>query len=479
MCGVFGVRAPGRSAAYLTYLGLHALQHRGQESAGMAVSDGSTLTIVKDMGLVAHAFDARILAALDGPVAIGHVRYSTSGSSSWQAAQPFYRDAGEQEFAIGHNGNIVNTATLAAESGMLAGTVTSDTDLVAELIYQTLDPDAGVDLAGAMVTVLPRLQGGYAFVAADRTTVVGARDPDGLWPLSLGRLGDDGWVLASEGPAFDTVGAHFVREVAPGEMVVIDENGPRSVFHAEHPAAHLCIFEFVYFSRPDSELYGRSVHQARRRMGELLAEQAPADGDLVMPVPESGVPAAQGFSSRSGLPYVDGFVKNRYIGRTFIAPTPDLRALGVRMKLNAIRRNVAGKRLVVVDDSIVRGTTTRAMVDMLRQAGAAEVHLRISSPPYRNPCFYGLDTGTRSELLAARLEPDEIATFLGVDSLAFLGLDALRAAIGAPGAGFCDACLTGHYPVEVPVELAREVGGERRDDHQPGASATAALRHLA
>ncbi|MDQ3384573.1 MAG: amidophosphoribosyltransferase [Actinomycetota bacterium] len=471
-CGVFGVYAPGEAVAHLTYLGLMALQHRGQESAGMSVSDGSGILTVKDMGLVPNVFDDYQLAAMVGHLAIGQTRYSTTGSSSYRNAQPVYRDVGGAEFALGHNGNLTNTAALAAEAGMLPGVgAASDSDLVAELLSDSLKAGGGErsdgrDLEHALLEVLPRLEGAFSFVLVDHGHLIGIRDPNGFRPLCLGKL-DGGWVLASESPALDTVGAHFLREVEPGEMVVIDAAGCRSFrpFDASRIQPTLCLFEFVYFARPDAKLYGRNVHLARRRMGMALAEQAPlapdADGRLsnamVVPVPESGVPAAQGYAEASGIPYGDGFVKNRYIGRTFIAPTQELRANAVRMKLNPLKENVVGKRLVVVDDSIVRGTTSRAMVRMLREAGAAEVHLRIMSPPYRWPCFYGMDTGDRSELIAANLTVDEIRDFLGVDSLAYLTLDRLIGATGAVGAGFCSACLTGDYPVEVPVELRKGV----------------------
>ncbi len=464
-CGVFGVFAPGRQVAHLTYLGLYALQHRGQESAGIAVSDRSTVTVVKDMGLVSGAFDDRVLAALEGEVAIGHTRYSTTGSSSWRAAQPFYRDVGDLEFAIGHNGNLVNTAELARSAGMLDGMFASDSDLVAELVAARLasgDAPKGHELAWALEQIGPSLRGGFSFVAMDQNHLVGLRDPQGFWPLCLGRL-EHGWVLASETPALDTVGAEFVREVEPGEMIVIDQTGWTSRHPFPDPEPALCLFEFVYFSRPDSLLYGRNVHEARQQMGEELATQAPVEADLVMPVPESGIPAAQGFARRSGLPYRDGLVKNRYIGRTFIAPSQEMRALGVRMKLNPIRRNIEGQRLIVVDDSVVRGTTTKAIVEMLRSAGAAEVHLRISSPPYRWPCYYGMDTGTRDELLAAHLELDEIVEYLGVDSLAYLDLDRLLAATGSPSSGFCTACLTGEYPVAIGESMAAAATGPQAD----------------
>jgi amidophosphoribosyltransferase len=470
-CGVFGVYAPGEAVAHLTYLGLMALQHRGQESAGMSVSDGSAILTVKDMGLVPNVFDDYQLAALTGHIAIGHTRYSTTGSSSYRNAQPVYRDVGHAEFALGHNGNLTNTEALAVESGMLPGMVASDSDLVAELLAEAVRADGGErsdgrDLEQALLAVLPRLEGAFSLVIADHGHLVGVRDPNGFRPLCLGKL-DGGWVLASESPALDTVGAHFVRELEPGEMVVIDAAGCRSFrpFAAERVQPTLCLFEFVYFARPDANLYGQNVHLARRRMGMALAEQAPLPPDpqgrvadaMVVPVPESGVPAAQGYAQASGIPYGDGFVKNRYIGRTFIAPTQELRANAVRMKLNPIRANVAGKRLIVVDDSIVRGTTSKAMVRMLREAGAAEVHLRVMSPPYRWPCYYGMDTGERSELIAANLTVEEIRGYLGVDSLAYLSLDRLVDATGASGAGFCSACLTGEYPVDVPVQLRKGV----------------------
>lgn len=462
-CGIFGVYAPDQPVAHLTYLGLYAIQHRGQESAGMAVSDGQTITVVKDMGLVSNVFDDRILAALPGSLAIGHTRYSTTGSSTWRNAQPFYRNVGDHSFALAHNGNLVNTEELAAEAGMLPGAVTSDSDLVAELLEQDLaaDPRQSSDrraLERALMRVLPRLRGAFSFVLMDESHVIAVRDPNGFWPLCLGRL-DRGWAVASESAALDIVGAEQIRDVAPGDMVVIDAAGVRTMrpFPDEQVDPRLCLMEFVYFHRPDGRLYGRGVHAARVGMGEELADQAPARADLVMGVPESGIPAAEGFARASGIPFGVGLVKNRYIGRTFIAPNQQMRALGVRLKLNPLRDNIEGRRLVVVDDSIVRGTTTRAMVSMLREAGASEVHLRISSPPYAWPCFYGMDTGSRGELIAANLGVDEIEAFLDVDSLAYLEIERLKRATGTVGAGFCDACFTGHYPVEVPLSLSKRV----------------------
>ena len=463
-CGVFGIYAPGKSVAHLTYLGLFALQHRGQEAAGMAVSDGAEMITVKDTGLVTSVFDDRVLNGLHGHLAIGHTRYSTTGSSVWQNAQPVARSAAGHQIALGHNGNLVNTADLAAMAGMLPGTntVTSDSDLVVELIAQAIerDDDRGDDreLERAMLEVLPHLEGAFSFVCMDEAHVVGVRDPHGFRPLCLGRI-ESGWVLASETPALDLIGAHFVRELEPGEMVIIDATGYRSVraFPAEKVDPRLCVFEFVYFARPDSTLYGKNVHQARVRMGEQLAQQSPVEADMVMGVPESGVPAAEGFARESGIPAGHGLVKNRYIGRSFIAPTQEARAAAVRMKLNPLKENLAGKRIVVVDDSLVRGTTQRTLTQMLREAGATEVHLRITSPPVMWSCFFGIDTGVRSELLAANMELDEIRDYLQVDSISYLTLDRLIAATGTPQSGFCDACFTGNYPVDIPVSLGKGV----------------------
>jgi amidophosphoribosyltransferase len=380
-----------------------------------------------------------------------------------------FRGVGRAGFALGHHGNLTNTAELAEVAGMLPGLVSSDSDLVAELLAQAFPPETpertrieeGDDLERALMKVLPSAEGAFSFVLLDADRLVGVRDPNGFRPLCLGRLEatdefEQGWVLASESPALDVIGATFIRELEPGEMVVIDGKEVRSErpFPEERLDPKLCIFEFVYFARPDCKLYGNEVHGARRRMGQLLATQAPVPADLVMGVPDSGVPAAEGYALSSGIPYGQGLVKNRYIGRTFIAPTQAERANGVRRKLNPLQENITGKRLIVVDDSIVRGTTTRAMVKMLRESGATEVHLRISSPPFRWPCFYGIDTPDRNELLASIKTIDEIVEVRDVDSLEYLTLDHLVQAVDAPGAGFCDACLTGNYPVPVPVQFS-------------------------
>jgi len=429
----------------------------------MAVSDGRNMVVVKDMGLVNQVFNEYRLAGLQGHLAVGHTRYSTTGSSTWHNAQPMYRTVGSQAFALGHNGNLTNTEELAAAAGMLPGLVTNDSDLVAELLARHMEahqvegqPPAA--LSDALMDVLPTLEGAFSLVLADHEHLIGVRDPNGFRPLCLGEL-DGHWILASETPALDVCGARFVREVEAGEMVIIDGDGVRSMhpWPSERVDPKLCLFEFVYLARPDSRLYGQELHMARLRMGRLLAAQAPVAADMVMGVPDSGIPAAEGYAAASGIPFGQGLVKNRYIGRTFIAPDQAQRDAGVRRKLNPLRETIAGKRLIVVDDSVVRGTTTRAMVRMLREAGAAQVHLRISSPPYRWPCYFGLDTGERSELIAARLEVDEIRDYVGADSLAYLELAALKEATGAPNAGFCDACLTGDYPVEVPVTLTKGV----------------------
>jgi amidophosphoribosyltransferase len=467
---VFGVYAPGHAVAHDTFLGLYALQHRGQESAGIAVSDGETITVVKDMGLVSQVFDERHLAPLEGHLAIGHVRYSTTGSSTWRNAQPVYRSVADAGFSLGHNGNLTNTEDLSTELGTLPGVLTSDSELIGELLAREYGTDSrsdGRDLEIALQRVLPRLAGAFSLVLMDEAHLFGVRDRYGFRPLVLGRT-DGGWVLASETAALDIVGAHFVRDVEPGEMVAIDANGVRSLRFAD-AQPKLCLFEFVYIARPDTQLYGHGVHAARQRMGEELARQAPCAADMVMPVPESGVPAAQGYARASGIPYGDGFVKNRYVGRTFIQPSQQARGAGVRMKLNPLRDNIKGKRIVVVEDSIVRGTTTRQIIAVLREAGATEVHFRVSSPPYRWPCFYGLDTGKRSDLLAADMSVGEITDYLGVDSLAYLDLDRLVAATSTPMESFCTACFSGDYPVPVPDhDTKHALEREHRTLHVPG-----------
>jgi amidophosphoribosyltransferase len=451
-CGVFAAYSTTQRVSHLIYFGLFALQHRGQESAGIATSDGETVTVYKDLGLVAQVFDESALAGLDGHIGIGHARYSTTGSNTWANAQPAHRQAGTTSIAIGHNGNLTNTAELAIELGITQAT--TDSDLMAEGIARVIDDQRSDErgLEVALMKVAPTWKGAFSLVLMDQGRIIGLRDPFGFRPLCLGSLPDGGWVIASESAALDLVGARFVREVAAGEMVVIDATGVKSYYPFADSKPGLCLFEFVYFARPDSHMYGRSIHGARYEMGRTLAAEHPAEADVVIPVPESGIPAAQGFSAASGIPYADGLVKNRYVGRTFIEPTQMLRDQGIRLKLNPIVESLEGRRVVLVDDSIVRGSTTRQLVTMVREAGAKEIHLRVSSPPYRWPCFYGMDTSDRSTLIAARMDVEEIRDHLGSDTLGYLSLPGLLDSTGVADAGFCTACLSGEYPTEVPSE---------------------------
>ncbi len=455
-CGVFGVWAPGEEVSKLTYFGLYALQHRGQESAGIAVGNGRQILVYKDMGLVSQVFDEPTLNSLRGHIAIGHSRYSTTGASVWHNAQPTFRSTPTGSIALGHNGNLTNTSELAMivddlalTSGVLDVSVgtsaaSTDTDLVTAMLASYPDQT----LEDAAVEVLPKLRGAFCFVFMDEGTLYAARDPQGIRPLVLGRL-ERGWVVASETAALDIVGASFVREIEPGELIAIDEEGLRSRSFAE-PAPKGCLFEFVYLARPDTLISGQRVHSVRAEIGRRLARQFPVEADLVIPVPESGTPAAIGYAEESRIPYGQGFVKNSYVGRTFIQPSNTLRQLGIRLKLNALRDVVEGKRLVVVDDSIVRGNTQRAQVRMLREAGAREVHVRISSPPVKWPCFYGIDFATRAELIANGMTVDEICRSIGADSLAYVELDELVAATQLGKDDLCRACFDGVYPVDLP-----------------------------
>ncbi|WP_326550472.1 amidophosphoribosyltransferase [Micromonospora sp. NBC_01813] len=448
-CGVFGVWAPGEEVAKLSYFGLYALQHRGQEAAGIAVSDGSGVVVYKDLGLVAQVFDEPTLASLRGHLAIGHARYSTTGGSTWENAQPTIKaTSAGTTIALAHNGNLVNTAQLArevAERGMPTDGATSDTSLVTSLLASR--PDVSVEAAA--MEVLPTLRGAFSFVFMDETTLYAARDPHGVRPLVLGRL-ERGWVVASETAALDIVGATVVREVEPGELIAIDEHGLRSARFAP-PDPKGCLFEYVYIARPDTTIAGRNVHGARVQIGRRLAKEHPVEADLVIPVPESGTPAAIGYAEESGITYGAGLLKNSYVGRTFIQPSQTLRQLGIRLKLNPLRENVRGKRLVVVDDSIVRGNTQRAIVRMLREAGALEVHVRISSPPVSWPCFYGIDFATRAELLANGLDTEGIRRSIGADTLGYVSLAGLIAATEQPKTRLCRACFDGEYPIELPA----------------------------
>jgi amidophosphoribosyltransferase len=445
-CGLFGVWAPGEDVARLTYFGLFAQQHRGQESAGIAVSDGSNILVYKDLGLVSAVFNEATLTTLYGDLAIGHTRYSTTGSTTWDNAQPVFKTDGARSIALGHNGNLVNTDELSRQAGG-SGTATTDSDVVTTLIANRMPLGGGLDEAA--MEVLPMLSGAFCFVFMDERSVFAARDPHGVRPLSIGRL-PNGFVVASETCALDIVGAHLVRDVEPGELVRIDDRGLHSLRFSESPKRSLCIFELVYLARPDSRMKGRAVHESRREMGRILAAESPADADMVIAVPTTGHSAAQGFSEVSGIAYGEGLYKNNYVGRTFIQPSQSLRDRGVKLKLNPIPDAIRGKRLVVVDDSIVRGTTTRQIVQALREAGASEVHVRITCPPVAWPCFYGIDMPTRQELIGADLTVDEISAYVGADSLGYLSLDGMVAATGGEKEEYCRACFDGEYPIPIP-----------------------------
>ena len=451
MCGVFGVYAPERDVARLTYFGLFTLQHRGQESAGIAVSEQGRLTALRDLGLVTQVFDEQKLHGLRGQVAIGHTRYSTTGSSQWSNAQPLVQHGHARTVALGHNGNLVNLTALRDELRAEGATLrsSSDSEVIAALIANDDAP-----LEQAVAHAMQRLDGAYSIVALSEGRLIAFRDPYGFRPLVLGRIHDD-WVVASETCALDLVGAEFVREVERGEAVFIDGDGLQSI-QAVEPAdgGALCIWEFFYLARPDTQLADVEVHGARVRMGERLAQEAPVEADLVLPIPDSGTPAAIGFSRALGIPFSEGLIKNRYVGRTFIEPDLELRRQGIKLKFNPLAE-VAGKRVVAVDDSIVRGNTTRSIVQMLFEAGAAEVHVRISSPPVIGQCFYGIDLADPDEMIASSRSVDEIREHIGATSLAYLSHDGLVEATRRPESTLCRACLTGKYPTDVPVEHAK------------------------
>ena len=469
-CGLFGVYGHP-NAADLTYYGLYALQHRGQESAGITASDGVDLRTYKGMGLVGQVFDKHILRSLPGHLAIGHVRYSTTGSSNLKNAQPLVVDCARGQMAIGHNGNLTNAARLRAEleeEGCIFQT-TVDSEIILHLLARPNDEDR----AHSLEAVMRRIQGAYSLVIMGEDDLIGVRDPFGFRPLVLGKLnapgeggmkGGTAWVLASETCAFDLIHAEYVRDIAPGEIVVIGKDGVRSVnpwADTQQPHA-FCIFEFVYFARPDSDLYDKNVAQVRINLGRQLAREHPVKADLVIPVPDSGNWAAMGFSEESGIPFGNAFVRNHYVGRTFLQPTQLIRDFGVRVKLNLIEEMVAGKRVVVVDDSIVRGTTARARMTTLREAGAKEVHMRVSCPPHKWPCAYGIDFPTRKELMAANNSQEQIREFLGTDSLGYLSLGGMIAGTGLPANEFCTACYTGQYPSPVETEMDKFAMEQRR-----------------
>jgi amidophosphoribosyltransferase len=455
-CGVFGVYGPGEEVAKLTYFGLYALQHRGQESAGIATSDGHKILVFKDMGLVSQVFDEGALEALQGHIAVGHARYSTTGASTWANAQPTLGPTAHGTVALGHNGNLTNIQELidllVSREGMakrldLKGGKCTDTAIVTAL----LGSDEHDTLAETALDLLPHVRGAFSFVFMDEHALYAARDPQGVRPLVLGELPSGGWVVASETAALDIVGARQVREVEPGELLIIDDEGVHSERFAEADPKG-CIFEYVYLARPDTTISGRSVHAARLEMGRQLAREFPVEADLVIPTPESGTPAAVGYAQASGIPFGQGLVKNSYVGRTFIQPSQTLRQLGIRLKLNPLREVIEGKRLIVVDDSIVRGNTQRAIVKMLRDAGAAEVHVRISSPPIQWPCFYGIDFPTREELVAVGHSVEDVCAQLGADSLGHISLEGMLEATKISEARLCTACFTGKYPIGPPAD---------------------------
>ncbi|WP_223912953.1 amidophosphoribosyltransferase [Actinomyces capricornis] len=481
-CGVFGVWAPGEDVSRLSYFGLYALQHRGQESAGIATSNGRQILVYKDMGLVSQVFDDAALSNLTGHIAVGHVRYATTGATTWENAQPMLGPAAGGTLALTHNGNLTNTPELMAAvrqtsgedlTGELGRGSSTDTAVIAALMNlvsergslttgaaaadqpaqgagdQARGAQAPLTMHQAALAVLPMLRGAFSLVFMDERTLYAARDPQGVRPLVLGRL-SNGWTVASETAALDIVGAAFVREIEPGELIEIDDDGVRSTRFATARRAG-CVFEYVYLARPDTRISGRSVIASRNEMGAALAREHPVEADLVIATPESGTPAAIGYAQASGIPYGQGLVKNAYVGRTFIQPTQTLRQLGIRLKLNPLREVIEGKRLVVVDDSIVRGNTQRALVRMLREAGAAEVHVRISSPPVLWPCYYGIDFATRAELIATGMGVDEIRRSINADSLGFLSIDGMVQATGQRAEELCLACFTGDYPIPPPA----------------------------
>ena len=456
-CGVFGIYAPGEDVAKLTYFGLYALQHRGQESAGIATFEGTQVHLHKDMGLVSQVFNEPILSNLTGSIAVGHTRYSTTGSSRKVNAQPAVVETRLGKLALAHNGNLVNTVQLRSEllEQKCNLVTTTDSEMIAFAISQEID--AGVDWLGGTIRALQRCQGAFSLVVGTPEGVMGIRDPNGIRPLVIGTLGENPvrYVLASETCGLDIIGAEYLREVAPGELVWITEVGLASYQWSQKQERKLCIFEMIYFARPDSLMHNESLYSYRMRLGRRLAQESPTDADIVFGVPDSGVPAAIGYSQVSGIPYVDGLIKNRYVGRTFIQPTQTMRELGIRMKLNPLKDVLYGKRVVIVDDSIVRGTTSRKLVKTLHQAGAVEVHMRISSPPVTHPCFYGIDTDGQEQLIAATKSVEEIAKQLEVDSLAYLSWKGMLEATREDPNTFCSACFTGDYPVSIPEQVKR------------------------
>jgi len=459
-CALFGVYAPGEDVARLTFFGLFSLQHRGQESSGIATADGERIHVHTKMGLVSQAFDEDVLSRLWGNIAIGHNRYSTTGSSRSANAQPIVVENATDRIALGHNGNIVNSQYIRQELEERGYSFATGTD--SEVIALLILSSAKKTWVDRIKDAMKRLQGAYSLVLMTKDSLFGVRDPLGVRPLCIGRL-DGGWVLASESCALDHIGAHFIREVEPGEVVVVDTAGMRSYRGKGAGRRGLCIFEYIYFSRPDSVIQGRRLYVARQAMGARLAQEYPVEADVVIGVPDSATAAGIGYSIQSGIPFSEGLLKNRYVGRTFIEPDQRIRELGVKLKFNPLPETLEGKRVVLVDDSIVRGTTTPRVVALLRRAGAKEVHMRICAPPIRYPCFFGVDMATRWELIAAHKEIPEIAQFIGADSLGYMSIEGLIESVALPRELFCLACFTGDYPVPVQLEmdkLALEPVGE-------------------
>ena len=446
-CGVFGVfNHP--EASNLTYLGLYALQHRGQESCGIVSSDGSSLHSHKSMGLVADVFgNQEIFKSLPGKAAIGHVRYSTTGSSVIKNVQPIMVDYSRGSIAVAHNGNIVNAQIIKDELEAYGSIFQTTMDT--EIIVHLLATSKANSLLDRLTDALNRIMGAYCLLFLTETRMVAVRDPNGFRPLCLGRLGS-AYVVASESCALDLIDAEFIREIEPGEVIVVDKNGMTSYFPFKKVAPTPCIFEFVYFARPDSHIFGKNVYMVRKEQGRQLAREHKVDADLVIPIPDSGVPAALGYAEESGIPFELGLIRNHYVGRTFIEPQQAIRHFGVKIKLNPVRELLKGKRVVVIDDSIVRGTTSRKIVKMVRNAGASEVHVRISSPPTSYPCYYGIDTPNRKELISSSHSIDEIRRYITADSLGYLSEEGLMKSVGSENAGFCNACFTGGYPVKFP-----------------------------
>ena len=448
-CGIFGVYAPGVDVSRLAFFALYALQHRGQESAGIATSDGKRIYLHTAMGLVAQAFTEDELSHLQGHIAIGHSRYSTTGSSQPTNAQPVLAETDSASIVLGHNGNIVNAKFIRDELVQLGYnfSTTSDSEVIANLVLSSTERSS----VGRIKYATRRLQGAYSLVMITKDKLIGVRDPLGVRPLCLGTI-DGGWVIASESCAFDHIGAQFVREIEPGEIVVINKNGVKS-FMEESSRKAICIFEYIYFARPDSVIQGRLLYPARQAMGEILAREHAVEADLVMGVPDSATAAGIGYARAAGIPYCEGLLKNRYVGRTFIEPDQRLRDLGVKLKFNPLSEMITGKRMVVVDDSIVRGTTTPRVVGLLKRAGAREVHIRICAPPIRYPCFFGVDMASRWELIAAQKTIPQIRDSLGADSLGYLTIEGLIEAVALPKEIFCLACFTGDYPIPVQLEM--------------------------